>query len=273
MSAECEVMGVYSHSTKYEYRVKDEGARYRNSTYWFVRKRSEEVYEVRPLDGDHIPSGVVKLVPRAEFLKYYTPELSYYQNNSLPCLTSLHEKIRLGRRLFNADRLDRAERAFIDAVMAPDREAGDGGDELAEVYADQRHFTQLRDMVDRLLNTDEEFREIERHRFNEFGIDLRKQSRYDDSIRYYSKALEVNENDENLHFNIARAYHGKQRFEDCRRHLERALAINPEMEEARGFLRALDAEEAERNRRAGKPVRRTGRKAPPAGSKIYDLKF
>ena len=271
--SECEVMGVYSHSTKYEYRPGDEGSRYLNSTYWFVRKRDDEVYEVRPLDGNHIPSGVVKLVPKAEFLKYYTPELSYYQNNPLPCLLSLQEKVGMGRRMFNADRLDRAERAFIDAVLAPDREEGGEGNELEQVYADQRHFTRLRDMVDRLLNTDEEFRETERHRFNEFGIDLRKQSRYDDSIRYYTKALEVNEDDENLHFNIARAYHGKGRFDECRAHLGRALTINPEMEEAKGFLRALDAEEAERDRKAGKPVRRTGRKPAPSGSKIYDLKF
>ncbi|MDD3313821.1 tetratricopeptide repeat protein [Pseudodesulfovibrio sp.] len=272
MNGECEVMGVYSHSTRYEYRPGDEGSRYLNSTFWFVRKRDDEVYEVRPLDGDHIPSGVVRLVPKADFLKYYTPELSYYQTHPLPCLLSLQEKVRGGRRLFNADRLDKAERAFIDAVMAPDREAGEA-DELAEVYADQRHFTRLRDMVERLLNTDEEFREAERHRFNEFGIDLRKQSRYDDSIRYYTKALEVNESDENLHFNIARAYHGKGRFDDCRRHLERALALNPDMEEAKGFLRALDVEQAERDIRAGRPVRSTGRKPAPAGSKMYDLKF
>lgn len=266
-------MGVYSHSTKYEYRPVEEGSSsYRNSTFWFVRKRSESMYEVRPLSSDHFPSGVVQLVSKEDFLKFYTPELSYYQDHPLPCLLSLQEKIKVGRRLFNPERLDRKERAFIDAVVAPDRKEGED-DELSAVYADQRKFSQLRDMVERLLNTDEKLRETERHRFNDFGIDLRKQSRYDDSIRYYSKALEVNEDDENLHFNIARAYYGRRLFDDCRRHLERALALNPEMDEAKGFLRALDVEEAERDIRAGKPVRSTGRKPAPAGAKIYDLKF
>ena len=276
MSYEYEVMGVYSHSTKYEYKVRDDGSRYRNSTFWFVRKRSDDLYEVRPLDGRHLPSGVVKLIPREEFLKFYTPELSYYQDNSLPCLESLQKKVSMGRRLFNMNRLDEAEREFLDAVAVEDEEDAAGQDDggLADVYAEQRKFTRLRDMIDKLLNASEEFRETERHRFNDFGIDLRKQEQFDDSIRYYTKALEVNAMDENLHFNIARAYHGKKLFDQCRDHLQKALEINPDMDEAKGFLRALDVEEAgedpKAERRSGK---KEGKKPAPPGSKVYDLKF
>ncbi len=276
MSYDYEVMGVYAHSTKYEYKVRDDGSRYRNSTYWFVRKRNDDLYEVRPLDGKHLPSGVVKLIRREEFLKFYTPELSYYQDNSLPCLESLQKKVRMGRRLFNINRIDPAERKFLDAVLTDDGEEDgkDVGEEksgLANVYAEQRQFTRLREILDKLLNADEAFREVERHRFNDFGIDLRKQELFDDSIRYYTKALEVNEADENLHFNIARAYHGKKHFDKCRSHLEKALEINPEMEEAKGFLRAIEAEAEEegKNRKGSR-----GKKRPTAsGSKVYKLKF
>lgn len=272
MSYDYEVMGVYAHSTKYEYKVRDDGSSYRNSTYWFVRKRSDDLYEVRPLDGKHLPSGVVKLIRREEFLKSYTPELSYYQDNPLPCLESLQKKVRMGRRLFNMNRIDPAEREFLDAVLIEDR--GTVGEEeagLADVYAEQRQFTRLRVMLDKLLNADEAFREAERHRFNDFGIDLRKQELFDDSIRYYTKALEVNEVDENLHFNIARAYHGKKHFDACRAHLEKALEINPEMEEAKGFLRAIEAEVEvkDKNRQGSRGKKRSA----SSGSKVYDLKF
>ena len=280
MSYEYEVMGVYSHSTKYEYKVRDDGSRYRNSTYWFVRKRSDDIYEVRPLDGRHLPSGVVNLVPKEDFLKFYTPELSYYQDNSLPCLESLQKKVSMGRRLFNMDRLNEAEREFLDAIVVEDEEGGGEEEEggLADVYAEQRKFTRLRDMVDKLLNSNEDFRETERHRFNDFGIDLRKQEQFDDSIRYYTKALEVNALDENLHFNIARAYHGKKFLDECRDHLQKALTINPDMDEAKGFLRALDAEEADEDRKAGRRPKtgerkKGGKKPAPPGSKVYDLKF
>lgn len=255
MKGDYEVMGIYSHSTKYEYKDNEEGARYRNATYWFVRKRNDEIYEVRPLDSDHLPTGLIKLVTREDFLQFYTPELSYYKNNTLPCLESLQQKVRMGRRLFNVDQLNAEEKEFVDAVLFKDAE-GEDGSGLADVYAEQRQFTNLRAVIDKLLS-DDEFLEEERHRFNDFGINLRKEARFDDSIRFYSKALEVNAEDENLHFNIARVYHDKGELEQCRTHLEQALGINPDMPEARSFLRMLDGEKGAA-KKPGKKAKRNG---------------
>lgn len=243
MNDEYEVMGVYSHSTKYEYKVGERGSRYRHGTYWFVRKRDESLFEVRPLNANHVPSGLAKLVSKEDFLKFYTPELSYFQDNTLPCLETLQKKVRLGRRYFNLGRLDDAEMEFCDAVLMQDDNV-DGNLGLSEVYAEQQEFTKLRTVLNKLMNIDEVFREEQRHKFNEFGINLRKKELYDDAIRFYIKALEVNEVDENLHFNIARAYHAKDKFEDSRKHLKRALDLSPEMTEARSYLRGLEAEMA-----------------------------
>jgi tetratricopeptide (TPR) repeat protein len=263
MSDDCEVMGVYSHSTKYEYQVGERGSRYRHGTFWFVRRRSGDIYEVRPLNAHHVPSGVTRLIDREDFLRYYTPELAYFQENTLPCLEALQKKVRLGRRYFNLGQLDRAEQEFCNAVLMQD-DSVDANMGLSEVYAEQQEFTRLRAVLDKLLNIDEVFREEQRHRFNEFGMNLRKQGRYDDAIRFYHKALEVNECDENLHFNMARALHGRGRCEECRKHLGRALVLNPAMDEARCFLRALDAEQAaagEKDRRERDGARAEGERA------------
>lgn len=234
-------MGVYSHSTQYEYKVGERGSRYRHGTFWFVRKRNEDMYEVRPLNANHVPSGYTKLVDKDDFLQYYTPELQYFQDNTLPCLETLQKKVRLGRRYFNLGQLDKAEHEFCEAVLMQD-DCVDGNMGLSDVYSEQKEFTKLRIVLDKLLNIDEVFREEQRHRFNEFGINLRKKEMFDDAIRFYSKALEVNESDENLHFNIARAFYEKQRFNESRQHLERALELNPKMVEATSFLRVIDSE-------------------------------
>jgi tetratricopeptide (TPR) repeat protein len=242
---EYEVMGVYSHSTRYEYKVGERGSRYRHGTFWFVRKRSEDLFEVRPLNANHVPSGVCTLVSREDFLRFYTPELGYYQENTLPCMEALQKKVRMGRRYFNMGQLDRAEQEFCEAVLMQ-RDSVDGNMGLSEVYAEQQEFTKLRTVLDKLLNIDDTFREEQRHRFNEFGMNLRKQGCFDDAIRFYTKALEVNADDENLHFNIARAYHGRNDCDKCRTHLDRALELNPGMTEAQAFMRSLNAEEAAR---------------------------
>jgi len=271
-----EVMGVYSHSTKYEYKVGERGSRYRHGTFWFVRKRNDTIYEVRPLNANHVPSGVTKLVSKEDFLQFYTPELSYFQDNTLPCLETLQKKVRMGRRYFNLGQLDKAEHSFCDAVLMQD-DSVDGNLGLSEIYAEQQEFTKLRAVLDKLLNIDEIFREEQRHRFNEFGINLRKKELFDDAIRFYDKALEVNELDENLHFNIARAYHGKEKGEKSREHLVRALELNPKMVEAKSFLRVVDTESATVEKLKDKAAR--GRKAMRKDVKLkepkpdYVLKF
>lgn len=285
VSDDYEIMGVYSHSTKYEYQVGTRGSRYRNGTYWFVRKRDEETYEVRPLNANHLPTGVIKLISKDDFLQFYTPELSYYQENTLPCMERLQKKVKMGRRYFNLGKLDRAEAEFCSAVVMQNDNV-DSNLGLSEVYAEQQEFTKLRTVLDKLLNIDEVFREEQRHKFNEFGINLRKQELYDDAIRFYAKALEVNEADENLHFNIARAFHGKGKCPECREHLERALALNPEMNEARSFMRLLDTEAATVKALKEKAARgraaevqekafqeRVGKKRPDTNAKPITLKL
>jgi len=181
------------------------------------------------------------LVSKEDFLLYYTPELSYYQDNTLPCLETLQKKVRMGRRYFNLGQLDRAEEVFCGAVLLQDDNV-EGNLGLSQVYAEQQEYTKLRRMLDKLLNIDEVFREEQRHRFNEFGINLRKKKLFDDAIRFYTKALEVHEEDENLHFNIARAYHCKGLGRPCCDHLNRALELNPGMPEAQSFLKLIQTE-------------------------------
>jgi len=278
-----EVMGVYSHSIKYEYKAGERGSRYRHGTFWFVRKRNDSLYEVRPLNANHLPSGLTKLVSKEDFLKFYTPELSYFQDNTLPCLETLQKKVRLGRRYFNLGHMDKAELEFCEAVLMQDDSVG-GNMGLSEVYAEQQEFSKLRTVLEKLLNIDEIFREEQRHRFNEFGINLRKKELYDDAIRFYTKALEVNEQDENLHFNIARAFHAKENFDECRKHLECSLVLNPNMPEARSFMKVIDTEavtmeklndKAERGRKAEAQAKAMKEKKGAASklSTPYDLNF
>jgi len=71
-----------------------------------------------------------------------------------------------------------------------------------------------------------------KHIFNASGIMMRELGMYDEAISMYQRALEVTREDENLWFNLARAYYmdGKQAL--ARRAISQCLRINPEMKEA-----------------------------------------
>ncbi len=243
MQDDYEIMGVYSHSSEHESKVGERASRYRHGSYWYVRKLSSDLYDVRSINANHIPTGSSKEVTANEFLQSYTPELTYYENNTLPCLETLQKKVRLGRRYFNLGLLDKSESEFSTAVLMQD-DSVPGNMGLSEVYAEQQEFSKLRTVLDKLMGIDEVFKEEQRHRFNEFGINLRKKELFDDAIRFYAKALEVNEVDENLHFNIARAFHGKEQFGKCHMHLERSLELNPEMPESKSLMRLIRTESA-----------------------------
>lgn len=76
--------------------------------------------------------------------------------------------------------------------------------------------------------------------YNTLGIVYRRQSKYQEAIRYYRKALRVTPEDENIHFNLARVYMEVKEFREARRVLERAVELNPEFEEARTLLKSLE---------------------------------
>jgi len=76
-----------------------------------------------------------------------------------------------------------------------------------------------------------------KHIFNEFGIQLRKQGMYAEAVRHYTKALVIAGDDEHLYFNLARALlEGGQRQKGLKV-LKKALAINSEMPEAQMLLK------------------------------------
>ena len=157
--------------------------------------------------------------------------------HTVPALETLRRKIEMGnRRPLSEGDLDEAERQFLKALMIDDKnvEANYG---LGEVYSEKKEFDKLRDVLETLLGLNEAFTYEHRQKFNQFGISLRKNGHYDESIRYYEKSLEIVEEDENVYFNLARVYFEKQQYEKCTANLEQALSLNPEFLEAQKFLR------------------------------------
>lgn len=91
-----------------------------------------------------------------------------------------------------------------------------------------------------MVTLDAAFTEEHKHLFNEFGINLRKSQLLDQAVEYYSRALEITKDDENLYYNIARAYFERGEKDLCRENLQKALELNPTMEVANQFLEYLD---------------------------------
>jgi len=231
-----QILGVYSLQLEAEIGTGGTQSTHQNVTYWYARQLADDRFEVQPLNAHHVPSGVRSELKAMDFLKQYTPEPSYYRLHTVPALTTLSRKIEMGTKAFEKGDLDEAERQFIKALMIDDKSV-DANYGLGEVYSEKKEFDKLRAVLETLLGLSEAFTYEHRQRFNQFGISLRKNGHYDESIRYYEKSLEIVDEDENVYFNLARVYFEKGQSERCIANLQQALSLNPEFIEAQKFLK------------------------------------
>ena len=229
------VLGVYSHVKRTATGVGGTAQDYLQKTYWFVFRLTDQEFEVQPLNQNHMPSGIRSVISKRVFVENYHPEHDYYQVKTLPLLKSLQSKIEKGEYFLKEKDLDAAEQQFFKAVsLDPANPRANFG--LGNIYSEQGSVRKLKKVIDVLLDNDETFRDEVRHQFNEFGMNLRKSNLFEEAVRYYKKALESSPKDENLHFNIARAYDGQGDAASRDKHLAIALELNPEFGEAVKFV-------------------------------------
>jgi len=240
MSDQCRVLGIYSLVKSTEVGVGGTAKGYQQKTYWFVRRLSDDTYEVQPLNANHLPSGIKRNISKKEFMAGYAPEPGYYEKKTLPHVQSLKKKLECGEEALRDGNLGEAEKSFCKALLL-DEENKTATIGLGEVYCRTQEHKKLGEVLRRILNMDEFFKEEQRHAFNNFGISLRKEKYFSEAVRYYRRAIEFNPADENLHFNVARAYFEAGELTACLEHLHEALRLRPDFSEAAEFLQYLDS--------------------------------
>jgi tetratricopeptide (TPR) repeat protein len=91
----------------------------------------------------------------------------------------------------------------------------------------------------RLVKLDAAFEDKHKFLFNDFGMNLRKNKMLNQAIDYYTKAIELTKNDENLYLNIARAQLEMKDIQNCLDNLLKALSLAPQNQVAIKFAEWL----------------------------------
>jgi tetratricopeptide (TPR) repeat protein len=76
--------------------------------------------------------------------------------------------------------------------------------------------------------------------YNRLGIAFRRQKKFVDAIALYMKALSIDPEEENLYYNLARAYLGNGDKDRAALALKKAVKLNPDFKEASDLLVRID---------------------------------
>ncbi|SDK41779.1 TPR repeat-containing protein [Maridesulfovibrio ferrireducens] len=203
--------------------------------YWMATEMDDGNVEVQALNTSYIPSGPKTTATMEEFLSKYSPEPEFYVSTVYPKMKELSGTVQRGEKARQAGATYSAEFEFQNALgVDEDNVRANFG--LGLTYMERGESSKANDIFERLVGLDAAFETEHKHLFNEFGINLRKTGMQDQAIDYYNRALEMTSNDENLHYNMARAYFEKGLFDKSVEHLEKALSLNPDHPEAQKFL-------------------------------------
>ncbi len=227
--------------------------------YWLAWDREDDRVTVQPLNPNLIPSGAKQVVTGLEFAERFTRE---------PDIMVDESKLDSGEAVAKKPAPKPPEIGFrykepVTGKPAPPPKAEPAPPSTPEeaekrktkleklehdarsefglglTYLKRGMRAKARRVFEELAEMQGEFEPEHKHMFNDFGVGLRKSRLFDVALKHYQRALELSENDENLHHNIARAYYELGDLNLAEDSLLKSLEINPNFKESRQFLSFL----------------------------------
>ncbi|WP_022661182.1 tetratricopeptide repeat protein [Paucidesulfovibrio longus] len=233
-----ELCGVFSIRKSMKIGTGATQKRVQQSFNYLVRELEDGNIEIQPLGEDYVPLGNREIIDRERLLADYMPEPALWQEKVLPKMREIQKHLARGDKYRKRGETFTAEYEYNKALRLDERNvrANFG---IGLVYLERGDAEKAHEVFERVVGIEAAFEDDHKHLFNEFGINLRKSGLFDDAVRYYRRALELAASDENLHYNLARAYYEKGDHPHAARHLNACLAMNPQHAEAKSFLASL----------------------------------
>lgn len=196
------------------------------SFLYFAEEKENREVGLRVLNEKNIPSGEEQIISKEELLESFTPEVELYTSTVFPAIQKLNKTLAKADRQRMQGNTFTAEVEY-DKALSIDEENIRANFGIGLCYLERNEAEKAADIFSRLIDLDAAFESEHKHLFNDFGISLRKNKMFDKAVNFYSRAVGLTDNDENLYFNIARCLYEKGDLKDALKNTEKCLEINP----------------------------------------------
>ena len=167
-------------------------------------------------------------------------QLDYLKRMDAISPLNAQRKVEIGELLVALGNTESATQIFDTAVTRAYRDAMDQVAAMAQKIAvslqdsdpvqAEKYLRQCLDLKGKNLTVDD------LATFNQLGISLRKQGRWQDAIVEYKNALKIAPRAEGLFYNIGMAYTEGKDYESAIQNMQKALSINPELPKGSAVL-------------------------------------
>ena len=207
--------------------------------YCIAKERDDGNIEFRYLGSNDEPMDIVETIPKTEFIHQFTFQPYYFEKKKAEQDKKVNKHIAVAEEHARRKELFSAEYEYKNALKL-DEENLRANFGIGNVYLQMGEKEKAKDIFVKISRIDAIFEEHNKHFFNECGIQLRKQELYDEAIDYYQKGLSMAADDENLLFNLARAFFEKGDPDKAREHVNKALTIRPAFKEGKALLNYIE---------------------------------
>jgi tetratricopeptide (TPR) repeat protein len=209
-----------------------------STLFYYAKQVDDDLLALQSLNSNWAPSGPVLEVTMEELITQYQPEVDMFLKKVKPVMQKIAKAVAKGDRHRNNGEPFSAAMEYNNALGLDEKNvrALFG---LGLTYLQYNQHDKAKVVFEQLIGMDGFASPEFKHLFNQFGIELRKQNMFEEARRYYTRAIELCKTDENLYFNLARAFFQGGQFQEAGNILEMCLKLNPTHDEARKFKKYL----------------------------------
>lgn len=223
---------------------------------WFVKQQDIDEFGVRKINTQFVPVGEPEIIDRETLLTNYEPEVELHNSQVYPAMQTLRKRLAKGDKYREQGKPLSAEMEYSEALNVDETNirAIFG---LGLVYLAREEAEKSQTVFNQLISMEAAFSVTHKHLFNEFGIALRKAGLYAEAVEYYTKAVDMGDEDDNLFYNLSRAHYENNDWDKSIEFAARALKLNPEHQPSMsicGFTLKLAGDDALRIRHGKPPV-------------------
>jgi len=235
--AEEQIEGVFSIERTVKIGAGTTARRVKQQAYYYARQMGDNLVEIQGLNADNVPFGPKERISKEKLLNDYLPDPSRY-SAVMKKLREIQKAVARGDKFRKRGETFTAEYEYNKALSLDEQNvrANFG---VGICYMARGETDKAQEVFERVLEIDAAFGDEHKHLFNEYGIQLRKNKLFDESVEYYNRALELTQDDENLFYNLARVELERGNYDDVRKALAKCLQLKPDHAEGLKILTYL----------------------------------